>query len=369
MTKPECPVFGVCGGCSWQDVSYEEQLERKKNTFTALLGRDDVNVFSGPPYGYRNRMDLSFTGQGIGFREKGKWWSKVDVEWCPISNSRLNELIALVRESFTGADAFDNKKKTGTYMFAVIRTPRLSTSVSFVLNRESPGLEEARRRIEDFAGGAANRGPDTIVITPMEPRRDDSKSEEYTLVKGSPMLRERYLDYELLFPVQGFLQTNSGMAEKMVEYVRELCEESEGHLLDLYGGIGTFGITNAHRFETLTIIESVGEAIEAARRNLVLNKVKNGTALVSDAKRLKEIELPSPLTVITDPPRSGMHPKTIGELGRLRPDKIIYVSCNEKQLVRELELFEGYEARRAALFDLFPQTPRMESIVELARRA
>ena len=298
-----------------------------------------------------------------GSREKGKWWKKVDVEHCPISNHRLNELITEVRSAFGDADDFDNKEKSGTYMFAVIRTPGLGSSISFVLNRESPGLDNAVSAIREWSTSA-----DSVVVTPMEPRRDDSKSPEYQLIKGNPMLREKYLDFEYLFPVQGFLQTNSVMAEKMVSYVGDLLEGTDGHLLDLYGGIGTFGIANAHRFESVTIIESVGEAIAAADENLILNNIKNGKTIVADAKKLKEYELPEPLTVVTDPPRSGMHPKTIKELTRLAPEKIIYVSCNEKQLVRELPLFENYRTETIALFDLFPQTPRMETVVELIRK-
>jgi len=157
----------------------------------------------------------------------------------------------------------------------------------------------------------------------------------------------------------------------MHKYVNELLKSYDakdkfGHLLDLYGGVGTFGIINADLFKKVTIVEGFQGCIDAANANIELNDIDNAEALCMDAMQLKKVKLTSPLYVVTDPPRSGMHPKTIEELIRLKPERLIYISCNVKQLEKDLPKFlKHYTLKSAAMFDLFPQTNHMESVVEL----
>jgi tRNA/tmRNA/rRNA uracil-C5-methylase (TrmA/RlmC/RlmD family) len=168
--------------------------------------------------------------------------------------------------------------------------------------------------------------------------------------------------------VQGFFQNNHLMAEKMQAYVHNILRKhdtNEAHLLDLYAGVGTFGIINSSLFKNVTIVESVKECIESAQKNIADNNIPNANPFMIDAMNLKKLTLPAKLFVITDPPRSGMHPKTIDQLKKLRPRVIIYVSCNVQQLGKDLPKFSDYEIRSAALFDLFPQTPHSEAVVEL----
>jgi tRNA/tmRNA/rRNA uracil-C5-methylase (TrmA/RlmC/RlmD family) len=137
------------------------------------------------------------------------------------------------------------------------------------------------------------------------------------------------------------------------------------HLLDLYGGVGAFGIVNADLFYKVTSVESFEGCTIAAKENIERNGVKNMEAVCMDAKRLKQISLSSPLYVITDPPRSGMDPETIIQLKKLKPEVIIYISCNAEQLGKDLLKFRDYKIASAAVFDLFPQTNHMESVIEL----
>jgi tRNA/tmRNA/rRNA uracil-C5-methylase (TrmA/RlmC/RlmD family) len=115
------------------------------------------------------------------------------------------------------------------------------------------------------------------------------------------------------------------------------------------------------------IIESIKQCIDAADINIKENNVKNAKTIVLDAKQLKKVELKKPLFVITDPPRSGMHPKTIEQLKNLKPEVIIYISCNIQQLGKDLLKFKDYKIKSAALFDLFPQTPHIEAVVEMVK--
>ena len=162
------------------------------------------------------------------------------------------------------------------------------------------------------------------------------------------------------------------MAEVMHAYCRNLLKGyapnedlKEMHLLDLYGGVGTFAIINADLFKTSITVESVKQCTDSAEKNIKENSIANCKAMTLDARYIKKLTLPQPLVVITDPPRSGMHPDTILHLNKIKPKLIIYVSCNLEQLEKDIPKFKDYEIKSAALFDLFPQTPHSETIVEL----
>ncbi|MBI2668371.1 23S rRNA (uracil(1939)-C(5))-methyltransferase RlmD [Candidatus Woesearchaeota archaeon] len=368
MATPLCPYFGSCGGCATQHLEYSLQLENKKKSLTQLINYSDINVFSANEYFYRNRMDFVFHPRGVGLREKDKWWKIMDIERCVISQEPLNKLLLEVRTFFTNVDAFDVRQHTGTFRYAVIRVTTIGdSSVSFVVNEESTKLEEATEKIKEFA---AKTTANNILITYVKPDTDESVSEEYILIKGRELLQEKLLGRTFYYPVQGFFQNNPAMAEKMLQYSYDILpkyDTKKAHLLDLYGGVGTFGIINSDLFKAVTIVESVPPAIECAKRNAKENRISNSNALVLDARNLKKLALPSPLFVITDPPRSGMHPKTIEELKRVKPEVILYISCNIQQLAKDIPKFKEYKIQSAALFDLFPQTNHVEAAVELVK--
>jgi tRNA/tmRNA/rRNA uracil-C5-methylase (TrmA/RlmC/RlmD family) len=184
-------------------------------------------------------------------------------------------------------------------------------------------------------------------------------------------LQEEYLGKKFLYSVQGFFQNNTNMAVKMQEYVHELLKKyptQSSYLLDLYAGVGTFGIINAELFKEVNIIESFAPCIETAKVNLENNNIKNAQAQVLDAKNLRRVKFKSPLYVITDPPRVGMDEKTIICLKELKPDVIIYISCNHQQLSKDVPKFKDYEVKSVAIFDLFPQTAHLETVVELVKK-
>jgi len=367
MVEPICPYFGSCGGCSAQHIDYSLQLENKKKQLERVIPGVPVKVFSAEPYGYRNRMDLIFHPKGLGFREKDTWHKIVDIERCAIANETLNTLIKEIRAFFSEVDAFDVKKHIGTFRYAVIRTPQ-DSSISFVLNADSSRIADAVEKIKVFAQQTSAH---TVLVSYVPAETDVSISDDFFVVKGSDMLHETYVGKTFWYSAQGFFQNNSVMGEKMQEYVHSLLGKygTEGaHLLDLYGGVGTFGIINSPLFKSTTIVESVSACIEAATKNIKKNAAKNTTSVVLDAIQLKKLPLKQPLFVITDPPRSGMHQKTIEHLNFLKPNVIIYISCNLQQLAKELPKFSKYTVKSAAVFDLFPQTPHSEAVVELVRK-
>jgi tRNA (uracil-5-)-methyltransferase len=372
---PLCPYFHKCGGCSCQHISYETQLRNKAQQVKHLIGVETVDVFSDSEYGYRNRMDMIFHQGGLGFRKNGDWKVIVDIERCAISNPHLNVLLDELRLFFmkqiklNRIDVFDPIKKNGTFRYAVIRTPSKSDAITFVLNQDSTKISEAITIIEEFAKLTTAQN---VLVAYVPANTDQSISEEYFVIKGEDMLKEQLCDKEFLYHSQGFFQNNTKMAEKMLNYVKLLLQKYETknyHLLDLYGGVGTFGIVCNELFRSTIVVEDFAGSIDIAKKNILLNAQKNMSAVVKDAMYLHNVKLPDPLMVITDPPRSGMHQKTIATLLKLEPAVIIYVSCNPKQLARELVQFKTrYTIVSTSMFDLFPQTNHMEVVVELVRK-
>lgn len=367
IREPKCPYFGQCGGCATQHLPYETQLENKKKRLIEEIGYSNVQVFFGEEWNYRNRMDMTFTPEGLGFRETGKWWKSLAIESCVISTLRLNEIKKEV-DAFFGPnfDAFHLKSHEGTYKYAVIRTPQNDSSVSIVLNTDSPRYEEAVRKVKEYAKvSTANH----VLITSLHAKTSQSMGETYEVVKGRDTLEETIMGKTFRYSAQGFFQNNSVMAERMHEYVHGLLKTYDtkwAHLLDLYGGVGAFGIVNASLFKGVTTVESYAGCTVAAKENMQLNDIKNMEAICMDAKRLKQVKLPNgDLYVITDPPRSGMDQETVIQLKKLQPKVIIYISCNVEQLGTDLPKFKDYKIKSAALFDLFPQTNHMESVIEL----
>jgi len=367
MAEPMCPYFKKCGGCAFQDIDYKTQLENKREKLSQALRFEEIPIFSGNDYNYRQRMDMVFHPGGLGFREKGSWQRIVDVGNCVISNEELNTLIREIREFFHGVDAFDHKTHVGTFRFAVMRTPPADSVVSIVLNKDSDRLPEAQMKVKDYAEKTRVQN---VLMTYITHDSGTSISDEYVVVKGSDMLNETYLEHKFRYHAQGFFQNNHDMAEKLHAYCHDLLKSyptQEAHLLDLYGGVGTFGIINSGLFKDVTILENYEPAIQACEGNIKENKLSNVKPILMDAKHLKILELPKPLYAILDPPRSGMNPRTLKRLNEIKPELMVFISCNVKLLRRELPYLSNYKIKSAALFDLFPQTPHQEAVIELVR--
>ncbi|MBI5002899.1 23S rRNA (uracil(1939)-C(5))-methyltransferase RlmD [Candidatus Woesearchaeota archaeon] len=371
MAIPLCPYFNVCNGCACQHIDYSLQLENKKNALKHAIEYKEIEVYADKEYFYRNRMDFLFFENGVGFRQKEPA-KRVDVEQCVIANEGINLLLKELRTFFKAPiDAFDSKKKSGTLRYAVIRAPQNSTeesSISFTLNSESARIAEATEKIKQFAKQTTAKN---ILITYVIPDEEESISSDYIMIKGKDMLKQKIMNKNFNYSIQGFFQNNTAMTEKMHMYVNNILKKhntKDAYLLDLYAGVGTFGIINAELFKSVTIIEGFQGCIDAAKINITENNIKNATALCLDATHLRRIKFNNPLYVITDPPRSGMDMKTIQQIIELRPEAIIYVSCNTQQLGKDVKKFKKYEIKSAALFDLFPQTNHSEAVVELVRK-
>ncbi len=365
MAEPLCPYFRRCGGCTYQHLDYQDQLKKKAEELQRATGTQNIEVYSGEPYFYRTRMDFIFHSNGLGLRERHRWWRIVDIERCVIATESLNQLAREVRNYFQKVDAFNVRLKRGTFRFAVIRTPPGDSAISFVVNKESSNLPQSLEQITDFS---LKTSAQKIIITFVPPNRDVSVSDDFQVIKGEPYLKEQLLGRQFLFPVQGFFQNNHQMTERLHRYCRSILEKYAGRrisLLDLYAGVGTFGLLNADLFREVFLLENYEPAIEAANKNMAYFGLKNISPILEDARNIHKITFPSPLIVVADPPRTGLHPRVLKYLNNIRPKALLYVSCNIERLRQDLEALPEYRLQQVALFDFFPQTPHLEAVVEL----
>jgi tRNA (uracil-5-)-methyltransferase len=363
MVNPFCEYFGVCGGCSSQDVGYESQLKRKWRRVRKAIGFDEVGVFHADPCAYRCRMDFAFHPGGVGLRRKGSWSDIVDIRGCPLSNDRLNGLLGQVRDYFRGVSAFDIQSHVGLFRYALIRSPGVSDGVSIALNGDSPDLESG---VDLVSGFSRVSDADNVVCAIVPANVDTSVSDNIRVFRGDGLLCEKYLGMRFLFSSQGFFQNNSQVMEMLHDYVRANLGGGRT-LVDLYGGVGVFGIINSGLFDDVVIVESDGCCVDAAERNIGLNRCDNVCVRMADAKGVGDMGL-NPHTTIVDPPRGGMHPRTLRWLLKNGGGRIVYVSCNLKHLAADISMLKKhYSIEKAAFFDMFPQTPHVESVVILGR--
>ncbi len=361
-----CRYFGLCGGCSLQDVDYPRQVEDKRARLAGTLGCGVTDVVCGEPFGYRTRMDFVFHGHGIGFRAKGMRSEVFDVEECPISNVGVNRLLSEAREAFGENDVCGPGNPEGALKYVVFRAPPGDSSVSFVLNSRSERRAAAIRSIGEYAksSSAAN-----VAAAFIHPKSEQSLSLDYVTVKSSDELAESYLGRVFRYPIQGFFQNNHGIAELLHGHCRRLLASHASPglaLLDLYGGVGTFGILNADLYGKVTVVDVDGPSIRSAAGNIAANGAANVEAVASDVRDFA-FEAGERCHVIVDPPRPGLHPKVVKRIAALRPDVIVYVSCNPETMKRDISSLGGYRLVDAALFDMFPQTPHLEAVALLSK--
>jgi 23S rRNA (uracil1939-C5)-methyltransferase len=326
---PPCPIFGTCGGCHWQHASYPEQLRLKTGVLREQLTRVaqvmDPPVLDAIPspqeWHYRNRVQLvPVPGtRFVGFR-RAQSHDVVPVERCYIADDRINEVIAA----------------------APWRT---------MSDREWRDVEEIDVRV------APEQAP---LVTLLGRRRPAPVGE----------LRHELAGMKFRVPADAFFQINVGAAERLVQQAIEwLAPEGTDHVVDAYGGVGTFALAIAGRARSVTSIELPGSAAAMVDENARLNGVRNVRGVAATVETgLRALRPPVDLMLV-DPPRRGCGPEVIREVARLAPRRIVYVSCEPSTLARDVRgLVEaGYRLSRSRVVDMFPQTYHLESLSLLER--
>jgi len=383
--EPRCEHFGLCGGCTYQNMPYEEQLELKKGQVKELLdGVISDYQFEGikpSPLqsAYRNKMEFSFGDEykegplALGMHKRGSFHDIVNVTKCQLVVADYHQILQATLDFFgkSGATYYHKMKHVGFLRHLLVRKAEKTGEIliDLVTTRESTFDDKEWVRI--LLGLPLQGKIVGILHTYNDGVADIVKDEGTQVLYGQNFFYEEILGLRFKISPFSFFQTNSLGAEVLYEKVREYVGDTKDKVVfDLYSGTGTIAQMLASVARKVVGVEIVEEAVEAAKENAVLNELSNCEFWAGDVLKvideLKEI----PDIIVLDPPRDGIHPKALDKIIRFGVEQMIYVSCKPTSLVRDLEVLveRGYVVERVCLADLFPSTPHIETIVMLTRK-
>ncbi|WP_297476400.1 23S rRNA (uracil(1939)-C(5))-methyltransferase RlmD [Thermococcus sp.] len=356
---PRCPHFGTCGGCLWQGLRYGEQLRLKSEIFERITGLTAEIKGSPKIWGFRNVSNFIVTNGGIGLKEYGNPLGAVDLQECLIFSKRTPEYLRALRDFLeeTGLKPWNLKDKTGDLHYLQVREGKFTGEVMMNLIAHVKPSVEVLEALRDYFSFA-----DSLYWSLKRDERNDPRGEA-ELVAGKPYIRERVEDIIYLIHPNSFFQTNSYALPLLLKAVEGFTDGER--VLDLYSGVGTFGVWLARRGFSVEGVELNPFAVEMANRNAELN----GVNAKFQVGRAEDTGIGNYDTVIVDPPRKGL--KEAAELlVRSGVERAVYVSCNPKafKLDYQNHLKSAYRVENAVLIDMFPHTPHVEAVIGLEKK-
>lgn len=400
--KPMCEHFGVCGGCKWQNLPYEEQLRfKQKQVFDQLsrIGKVELPEFrpilgSAHTSEYRNKLEFGCSNKrwltkeqiesgfkydnmnGIGFHITGAFDKILPIEKCWLMDDTHNKIRNEIRDyAFaTGMSFFDLRAQKGLLRDIIIRNSNSGEWMVIVqFHYDEPGDEERALALLKHIGDAFPQITSLLYVNNQK-CNDTIGDQEVMVYKGEDHIIEKMEDLRFKVGPKSFYQTNTEQAYHLYCVARDFASLTGNELVyDLYTGTGTIANFVAGRARQVIGIEYVPEAIEDAKVNSGLNGISNTLFYAGDMKDILTDDFISahgkPDVIITDPPRAGMHQDVVNTILNAAPDRIVYVSCNPATQARDLGLLDtSYKVAAVQPVDMFPHTPHVENVVLLKRR-
>ena len=382
-TRPSCIVADKCGGCQWQHIDYEYQLEAKRNQAIQALER--IGGISQPPVApvlgdnspldYRNKVTYPLGTSSnnqvqAGYYRKGSH-HLVNLNQCPVQDSRLNPLLAEVKQDIQkrGWQVYDERRHKGQVRHLSLRIGRRTGEMLLTLvvtNWDLPQVAQQAKewlnRYPQLVGVSLNRNSDrTNVIFGAETRS----------ISGQPYLQEEFAGLQFQLRPDTFFQVYTEQAEALLQAIVEhLAPQGNELLLDAYCGIGTFTLPLALRVRQAIGLEVQAASVEQAKINAQINDITNATFEVGAVEALlPQLEV-KPDIVLLDPPRQGCDRAVLDTLLQIQPNRLVYVSCKPATLARDLKILlssSSYRLTHVQPADFFPQTSHVECAAFLVR--
>lgn len=379
-----CKHFGICGGCRYQNLSYEQQLDLKKRQVEELIEKNGLsfdieNIYGSPiTEGYRNKMEFTFGDEekdgplALGMHKKNSFYDIVTLDDCRIVDPDFNVLLQAILKYFKekGETYFHKIRHKGFLRHLVMR--RSVKTGDILINLVT--TTQSRLDESEFVNMILSQKIDGKVVGILHTLNDNLadvvQSDETKTLYGQDYFYE-YL-YNMRFKISpfSFFQTNTLGAEVLYDKVREYVGETKDKLVyDLYTGTGTIAQMLAPVASKVVGVEIVEEAVEAAKKNAVDNHLDNCEFIAGDVLKVVDNLTQKPDILVLDPPRDGIHPKALRKIINFNVDEMVYVSCKPTSLMRDLLVFReaGYEVKRACLVDMFPGTVHVETVVLLSK--
>ena len=396
---PKCEHFGVCGGCKWQNLPYEEQLKAKqKQVYDQLrrIGKVELPEFqpimgSVKTFEYRNKLEFGFCNKrwltkdqvasgfkydnmnGIGFHITGAFDKILPIEKCWLMDDIHNQIRNAIRDyAFeNNLNFFDLRGQKGLLRDIIIRNS--NTGEWMVIVQFHYDQEGDEQKAKALLQHVADRFPQITALMYVNNQKcnDTIGDQDVMVFKGNDHIFETMEGLKFKVGPKSFYQTNTDQAYLLYKVAREFAQlTGEEIVYDLYTGTGTIANFVAHKAKKVIGIEYVPEAIEDAKVNSQVNGIENTSFFAGDMKDILTddfiAEHGRPDIIITDPPRAGMHPDVISVIMKARPKRIVYVSCNPSTQARDLQLLDAeYKVVKVQPVDMFPHTPHVENVVLL----
>ncbi len=377
----DCPVFGKCGGCVYRHISYQAELAAKERIvrdaferigglspeFLPICGSERVD-------GYRNKLQMPLAKTGDGEIVSGFFSERshrvVPVEHCRLQPERFSEIVAFIKEQLKTLkiSVYNEQDNRGVMRHIFLRCGHYSGEVCAVL--------VAKRKIPEMtklAAALTNRFPEiTGVVLNVNPDRTNViLGEREVLLSGKAAISDTMCGVKVEISPKSFYQVNTPAAENLYRQAAEFAEPQGKTVLDLYCGTGTIGLSMANAAKKIIGAEIVPEAVENAKRNARNSGFENAEFICADAsdaaEELAEKGL-APDVIMLDPPRKGCDDKTLSACIKMRPERIVMISCNPATAARDCKFLSenGYAVERVRSFDLFPRTRHVETVVLLS---
>ncbi len=389
-----CPHFNDCGGCSFQNFDYSQQVKEKynqvKDTLQHIGNFEDLKVNpvakAKEQFNYRNKMEFTFSNNPwfekynpkekgefcLGLHPKGRFDKTIDIQSCDIQSNTANKIINIVRDTAIKNKMipYDIKKHTGFLRQLVIRSADYNNETMVTLVTSKKDHEKLAPIIKILSKIDEIK---SIINNVNSRKADVSYSDEQYLLYGEDFISEKIGKYKFKISADSFFQTNSKQTKKLYDIIKKEADLKGNEIVyDLYCGTGTIGIYLSDKAKKIFGFEVIPSAIDDAIINADNNNVKNTLFFQGDIKETlinnKEIDIiEKPDISIIDPPRSGLHPKALKNIMKLKQKKIIYISCNPATQARDLKeiVTFGYKIKKIKPVDMFPHTPHIESVVTL----
>lgn len=384
-----CPHFGICGGCLYQTIPYETQLEIKKEQVKELLDgvceEYEFEGIKGSPLAdcYRNKMEFSFGDEvkdgplALGMHKRGSFYDVVTTGECRIVHKDFCDILLCTKAYFEEKEVGFYKKMQHTgYLrhLLVRRAVKTGEILLDLITTTQIGVEEEKELLagwlERLLALPLEGKMAGILHTKNDSLADAVKDEGTEVLYGKDYFFEELLGLKFRISPFSFFQTNSLGAEVLYEKTREYVGETKGKVVfDLYSGTGTIAQILAPVAEKVVGVEIVKEAVEAAKENARLNGLDNCEFIAGDVLKVVDELTDKPELIVLDPPRDGIHPKAIEKIIGFGVERMVYVSCKPTSLARDLVILQenGYRVEKGCCVDMFPGTANVETVVLLSK--
>lgn len=379
-----CPAFGLCGGCTYQRLDYVKELEHKKQQIEKLFVDNNIEIKDIPInpspllHGYRNKMEYTFGDQGkgtelmLGLHARGRFYEVVDTTGCNLVHPDFERIrqaaVDYGREQ--GLSYYRKMNHKGYLRHLVVRLAMNTGQLMVNLVTSSQDQADLSIFVEKLRALPLENTLASVLHTTNDSPADAIVPEELEILYGIDFIVEKMNDLEFKISPFSFFQPNvqgaSKLYNKAAEYVGE---EKDALIYDLYSGTGTISQVLAKNAKKVVGVEIVEEAVEASIENAKRNSIDNIEFIQDDVLNFLQSDAHKADIILLDPPREGVHSKAVEKIIAAAPRKIIYISCNPASFVRDAYDFlqAGYEIVDAEIFDQFPRTVHVETVVLMSR--